>query len=207
MKKLLLCLFIVFTCCGFTPEEFDIDDFYEYEKEYKTEDVALCSTSSTKTYESYRAITNTASKQYQLLSAMTIDETTGFLYDEDGFIAVAMGSYFGPLGSRFYVTLDSGNVIPVIKADAKSDSHTVNGCAAEGEGSVIEFIIDEYVSRNYFGQGPSGLASYGNFNNDDHFRGRIVRIERVLDEKIEEGVVYELEEEQMPLMNLNDITY
>lgn len=206
MKKIFIAIISFWLCCGFANQKFDINNFDGYHKEFKTEEMAVCSSSSVKTYESYKAITNTASDQYKIIHSLTIDQTTGFLHDEDGFIAVAMGSAFGELGSRFYVTLSSGNVIPVIKADAKSDSHVENGCAAAG-GSVIEFVIDEQISKEYFGQGPSGLASYGNFNNVEEFKGEIVKIERVLDEKVEEGVYYEVGNASSLMVNPNDITY
>lgn len=206
MKRIILSLISILLLCGYSNSDFDIDSFDQYDKEYQSEEYEVCSTSDVKTYESYRAITNTASKQYEIISKLTIDEATGFLYDEDGFIAVALGSHFGPLGSRYYITLSSGNVIPVIKADAKSDYHVEGGCNTYG-GSVIEFIIDEQISREYFGQGPSGLASYGNFNNYPSFNGTIVKIEKVLDTKIEEGIYYEELVEEGKKVNLNDITY
>lgn len=206
MKKLLLGLLSIFLLCGFSAKDFDINNLKNYHKEYKTEEMSVCSSSSVKTYMSYKAITNTASKQYEIISSLTVDETTGFLYDEDGFIAVALGANFGELGSRYYFTLSSGIVIPVIKADAKSLSHVPNGCSTDG-GSVIEFIIDEQISKEYFGQGPSGLASFGNFNNDPRFEGSIVKVEKVLDEKVEEGITYEENIEVVNTLNFNDITY
>ncbi|MCI5774721.1 MAG: hypothetical protein MR210_09180 [Erysipelotrichaceae bacterium] len=206
MKKLLVALISFLMLCGFSSKDFDINNLKDYHKEYKTEDVTVCSSSSVKTYMSYQAITNTASKQYEIISQLTIDETTGFLYDEDGFIATALGANFGELGSRYYFTLSSGVVIPVIKADAKSISHVPNGCATDG-GSVIEFIIDEQISKEYFGQGPSGLASFGNFNNDPRFEGTIVKVEKVLDEKVEEGITYVENDDYTNTMHFNDITY
>ena len=206
MKRIILSFISILLLCGYSSSDFDIDSFDQYDKEYQSEEYEVCSSSDVKTYESYRAITNTASKQYEIISKLTIDDTTGFLYYEDGFIAVALGSHFGALGSRYYITLSSGNVIPIIKADAKSDHHVEGGCSSAG-GSVIEFIIDEQISREYFGQGPSGLASYGNFNNYPSLNGTIVKIEKVLDTKIEEGIYYEELPEEGKVVNLNDITY
>ena len=206
VKKLLLGLISILLLCGFSAKDFDINNLQSYHKEFKTEEITVCSSSSVKTYMSYKAITNTASKQYEIISSLNIDETTGFLYDEDGFIAAALGASFGELGSRYYFTLSSGVVIPVIKADAKSINHVPNGCATDG-GSVIEFIIDEDISKEYFGQGPSGLASFGNFNNDSRFEGSIVKVEKVLDEKVEEDITYEENNDVVSEMNFNDITY
>lgn len=177
---------------GFTAEDFSVADFKHYEREFVSESIGACSTSSTKTYEDYRLITSQGSKQYQYIhNHMTVDEETGLLYDEEGFIGVAMGYQFGEIGSRYYVVLDTGNIIPVVKADAKAAVHAENGCSANADASVIEFVIDTDKAVKYFGSGPTGLASQGNFNNYDAFRGNIKDIERVTSIKIEEGIVYE----------------
>lgn len=189
ISNALICGFIFIFGSGFTSEEFSIDHFNAYEKEFETEEMDVCFNVSAKTYMPYQAVTNVNSKQYKHIhEKMTIDETTGFLYDEDGFIGAALASNFGEIGSRFYFTLDTGIVLPIVKVDAKSDSAT-NGCAAHN-GHIIEFVIDAKIAGEYFGVGPSGLASYGNFNNDERFEGVIVKIEKVLDTKVEKDVTY-----------------
>ena len=55
---------------------------------------------------------------------------------------------------------------------------------------MIEFVIDSNIAKEYFGA-ANGLASWGNFNNYEYLRGNIQDIELVLDEKFEEGIVYE----------------
>jgi len=176
---------------GFTSSEFSLASLQRYTKEFEAESIGVCSSSSTKTYEDYRAINNTASAGYKYIHEhCTVDETTGFIYDEDGFIAVALGYLYGDIGSRYYFTLDTGIVIPVVKVDAKAAIHAENGCSAGGDASVIEFVIDSVIAKEYFASG-NGLASWGNFNNYEYLQGNIVDVELVSDEKIEEGIIYD----------------
>lgn len=180
---------------GFTASDFSLADLKNYHKEFKSESIGACSSSSTKTYEDYRAITDKASKQYKIIhNEMTVDETTGFLFDKDGFIGVAMAYNFGEIGTRYYVELDTGIIIPVIKVDAKASVDAPDGCSAGGDASVIEFVIDSNIAKEYFGA-SNGLASWGNFNNYKYLKGNIQDIELVLDEKVEEGVIYDEEVE------------
>lgn len=195
MKKFIfiLCLLISFVgLTGFKAEEFSIENLDQYNKEFKTEEIEVCSTSSTKTYMPYTAITAKNSKQYKYIANhMTVDQTTGMLYDEDGFIGAALGYSFGEIGSRYYFTLDSGIVLPIVKVDAKASADAPNGCSHAADASVIEFVIDSTIASEYFGTGPTGLVKQGNFNNDTRFKGSITKVEKVLDEKIEEGVYYD----------------
>ncbi len=160
MKKILLVLFLMFsfvTMSGFSAKEEDevmIDNLDRYNKEFKTEDIEVCSTSATKTYMSYKAVTSTRSRQYRFIhSEMTVDEVTGLLYDEDGFIGVALGSNFGEIGTRYYFTLDTGIVLPVVKVDAKASVDAPNGCSHSKDASVIEFVIDSEIAGEFFGVG------------------------------------------------------
>ena len=113
MKKMIkkLAITLCTLVCGislsaFESNSFKLSNLKKYQREYLSESVGVCSTSSTKTYEDYRMITATDSKQYKYIhNEMTVDETTGFLYDEDGFIGVAMGYQFGEIGSRYYIVL------------------------------------------------------------------------------------------------------
>lgn len=183
---------LVFTS-GFTSSNFSIASLKHYEREFKSESIGACATSSTKTYEDYRAITAVNSKQYQHIhNHMSVDETTGLLYDEDGFIGVALGYQFGDIGSRYYFVLDTGIILPVVKVDAKATVDATNGCSVDINGSVLEFVIDSNKAFAYFG-GGNGLANNGNFNNYDGLKGNILDVERVLDEKVEEGIIYETE--------------
>ncbi len=204
IKKLLTVISAVvlfLTASGFTHNnteieeestyDFDLDALKNYHREYQSVSIGACSTSSTKTYEDYRLINNTGSRQYHFIREhMTVDEETGFLYDEDGFIGVALAYGFGEIGARYYIVLDTGIVIPVVKIDAKAAIHASNGCSANENASVIEFVIDSTKAGEYF-VSNNGLASNGNFNNYESLRGNIKDIELVLEDKIESGVIYE----------------
>ena len=187
--------------------ELDINEFAEYEPKYLANEVDVCSKSSTKTYEDYRAITSRSSAQYKYIHEfMTVDEETGFLYDEDGFIGVALGSYYGVIGDRYYVTLDSGTVLPIIKIDEKADGDTINGCAHNSDSSVIEFVIDTDYAGEYFKVSSNGLISSGNYNNIKLFKGKIEKFEEVTDERNENYVDY-VTKEQEEFDNTNIFQY
>lgn len=187
-NKGIICLLLVLSflfCTGFTPEEFSIENLDEYEKEYIAEEVPACSYSSVKTYMPISTITSKSSRQYKFIEEhMTVDETTGLTYDEEGFIGVALGSVFGAIGTRYYITLDTGIILPVVKIDAKSDSHTIDGCYHANDKSVIEFVINRSLAEEFFGVGGNGLIRNGNLNNDERLKGRIEKVELVTDEKV-----------------------
>ncbi len=190
---------------GFTADDFSVDSFKNYTREFKSTSIGACSSSSTKTYEDYRMITSTGSAQYQYIhNRMTVDDESGLLYDEEGFVGVAMGYNFGAIGTRYYIVLDTGIIIPVVKVDAKAEVDAPNGCSASADASVIEFVIDSDRAKEYFGQGATGLASQGNLNNYDSLRGNIKDIELVSDEKLESGVIYQDTQTALPLKGDED---
>ena len=195
VKPVIAAAALVFSA-GFKTEDFSITAFKNYEREFKSKSIGACSSSSTKTYEDYRMITDPQSRQYRHIHThMTVDDTTGFLYDEDGFIGVALGYQFGEIGTRYYIVLDTGIILPVVKIDAKAAVDATDGCSANLNASVIEFVIDSEKAYEYFG-GGNGLVNNGNYNNYTYFNGRILDFELVLDEKLEDGVTYDLDIEQ-----------
>jgi hypothetical protein len=148
---------------------------YEPKKAVK---IDVCNNSSTKTYMDYRAITNKKSKQYQFIQAnMTADER-GYLIDNEGYIGVALGSYFGNIGTRYRFILEGGIELKIIKVEAKADKHTNNGCEQKWDKSVIEFVIDTQKAKNYYGIASNGYINSGNFNKV--FSGKIIEIEKVV---------------------------
>ncbi len=156
--------------------------FRHYDKKFRSEAVTLCGTNSGKTYEDYRMITDETSDQYKLIQkTLKVDPKTGFLYDKDGFLAAALGYQFGPIGTRYYFTLDTGIVLPLIKADEKAPKDASDGCQVDINGTVIEFMIDSDIALNYFGTITNGLVLDGNLNNSEYLQGEIVKIERVKD--------------------------
>ena len=167
-------------------QDLNINELKNYEKEYSDDDYGVCSTSSTKTYMDYRAITDTSSTQYQYIQDhMHVDKVTGLLLDEDNFIGVALGSYYGEIGDRFYFELENGAILPLVKIEEKAQSDTYEGCYHISDGSVIEFVIDRQVAQNHFGTSENGYVLSGNFNNYEIFKGDIVSVTKVSDEKID----------------------
>lgn len=202
MKKfmgILLIVFILLNVSGFTyfnheesSNDFDISDLYHYEKKFNCEEIEVCASNSSKTYMDYRATTLTSSAQYQFMRNNCIVDKTGFLLDEENFIAVALGSFYGDIGDRYYFTLDSGVVLPLVKAEEKADVDTdYRGCYHTNDNSVIEFVIDSNYAGDYFGVYGNGYVLSGNYNNYPTFRGEIVKVERVLDKKETSIVTYD----------------
>lgn len=203
MKKaflILISIAIALCISGFSFEVndnngiFSLNNLKDYQKQYASIEIEVCSNSTAKTYMDYRATTVVSSAQYQFIhNNLVVDKNTGFLYDKDGFIAVALGSYYGEIGDRYYVTLDTGVVIPVVKAEAKASEDTdYSGCYQKYDMSVIEFVIDSDYAGNYFGFGSNGLVLNGNYNNYSLFRGNIVKFEKVTDELNDHLVTYSI---------------
>ena len=207
MKKLialLLLLLTIIVCSSFTSNEevivseqkqFSIDSISSTERKYKTQEINTCGLGNVKSYMDYRAITNTASLQYKYIEEhMTVDEETGFLYDEDGFIGAALGSYYGKIGDRYYFTLENGVEVPIVKIESKADIHTDgSNCYNPNDGSVIEFVVDTDKANEYFGQYGNNLVLSGNYGNYPLLKGQIIKVEKVLDEKIESPISYQIE--------------
>jgi hypothetical protein len=176
MAAALLLLFLVLSNRGI-----NVKKFANYRKMLGAEEIEVCASSSGKTYEDYRMITDGTCNQYKLIkSKLKVDKKTGFLYDKDGFLAVALGYQFGPVGTRYYFTLDTGIVLPLIKTDEKDPKDASDGCAVDINGTVIEFVIDADAALKHFGTITNGLVLDGNYNNSPDFAGSIVKIERIL---------------------------
>ena len=199
--KLLTVLFVFLVISGFTyinedkednTSTFELGDLYNYQKAFKSEEIDVCASGVAKTYMDYRATTARNSRQYKFIyNNLTVDETTGFLYDEDGFIGVALGSFYGEIGDRFYFTLESGVVLPLVKCEEKADGDTDgSGCYHLSDNSVMEFVIDKNYALNYFGRLSNNYVLNGNYNNYELFNGPIVKVEKVLDEKSSDYVTY-----------------
>lgn len=140
--------------------------------------IELCAEgNTTKSYMDGATVTDETSTQYQLLSQMHVNER-GHYETDDGFIAVALGSYYGPVGTKYIITLDSGVQIKAIKADEKANEHMINGCTHYQDGSMMEFILDSETASNYYGE-VNGYVAGGNLNNIDMWKGAIVSIQKV----------------------------
>lgn len=122
-----------------------------------------------KTYMDYRAITNKSSNQWKLLQTLNFDND-GFIRDEEGYIGVALGSYFGPIGSRWVFYLKDGTELPVIKVDQKQDKHTCkDNIYGLNNWDIIEFVVDSSKMPKF----ANGYAWGGNLNNNPLVAGEI----------------------------------
>ena len=126
-----------------------------------------------KCYMDYRAITSTKSPQYQLQQEAYTDEYG--LRKVGDFYCVALGSAFGSeIGTRYIITLSSGNQVPVILADQKADKHTTRNNTRDYGGAVIEFVVDTPVM-------PSAVRQSGSVSSIPEFAGEVVEIRRLDD--------------------------
>lgn len=125
--------------------------------------------SSEKNYEDYRCITDKTSPQYSYLKKLNICDD-GLLRTSDNYIAVALGTAYGDIGSKFMVVLDNKKTFFVVKCDEKDDKHTdENNAFNPWNNSMIEFIVD---TDNI----PNKVKNSGDFNSLDEFSGTITAL-------------------------------
>lgn len=143
-------------------------------KPMEVEEITLpvCHVGINKTYMDYGLIATESNQGKYIAENMTVKD--GLLYDKDGNIGVALGSYFGAIGSKYTFVLSSGVELRVVKIEAKADRHTINGCYQKWDKSVIEFVID--TEHPPFPRSTNGYIAGGNFNNVPQFKGSIVKI-------------------------------
>jgi hypothetical protein len=130
-----------------------------------------------KSYMGYKAITAHNSQQYKFISAyMDVNSEDGLLRlkSDTRFIGVALGSYFGKIGSKLKFTLKDGVVFYAVKVEEKSDAHTINGCVTRADSSIIEFV----VGRNFYQHYPHA-ASAGSLHVLPQFKGMVIKIEKL----------------------------
>lgn len=117
------------------------DNRNNYHTEDKSYPLSLTSKSNNKPYMDYRAITDTSSNQYALLLSSYTDDNG--LVMIDGCYAVALGKWFGEVGSKYKVTFDNGNEICIIKVDEKQTAHTYENNDMYGfNGHIVEMLVD-----------------------------------------------------------------
>lgn len=111
-------------------------------KANSSSDMAICGTGSFKSYMSMTKL-NKSSPQYQFMINNTKDDGRNLRITSDGYLAVAMGSYYGVLGDKFEITFANGTTTKVVKVDEKADAHTSAACkgmSMSGDSSIIEVI-------------------------------------------------------------------
>lgn len=150
------------------------DKLKEYEetlKKYEKSNQANSTNwGSMKSYMSYKAITNTSSKQYRLQKQATTDPSTGIRMI-DGKYCIAIGSGWGySVGESVLVTLQGDKNFNAIISDMKADIHTnADNKTTTHDGSVVEFVVDIPVL-------PKKVRTSGNVGTLEQFSGGVVSI-------------------------------
>lgn len=126
----------------------------------------------TKTYAYYTAVTVKSSPQYKLLNSKECytDPETGIRM-VDGCYCIALGSFYGSqIGTKYRITLSSGNSFDAILCDQKSNRHTdKNHQYAVRNKDIVEFYVEK-------GKIPSEVR--GSYNALEQFKGKVVSIEK-----------------------------
>lgn len=144
--------------------------------------VTICSFNGfgyTKSWMPANAITDTSSKQYDLIynsGLITLNSKGHYIYYDKElhreYLGIAISSIYGNVGDKFKVTLDNGIELYTIKLDSKA-SHEVDSCGSHPDGSVIEFVMEENLLYESYENFNGGLQMY------EPFDGSIVSIERI----------------------------
>lgn len=121
----------------------------------------VCSISTFKSWMDSLKISDHSSLQWKLQKSATTEKNFGFRWIDQKYILVAMAKEYGPVGSKYLITFESGQSINVMIGDVKQEP-----CNSP-DGSIIEFIIDSTVT-------PKSIIRSGNFN--DIFKGSIIAI-------------------------------
>ena len=101
-----------------------------------------------KSYESFTAITDKTSAQYEIQRMAQTNEDAFRVID--GRYLVAVGTYFNaPVGTAIDVILENGTVIPCIVGDIKADEHTDYWGVYSANGCATEFIVDAKATSAY----------------------------------------------------------
>lgn len=130
-----------------------------------------------KSYMNWEAISDHSSKQYKFISAYmdtTSEDGLLRLKSDTQFIGVALGSYFGEIGSKFKFTLEEGIVLYAVKVEEKSDNHTYDGCVHTEDASIIEFVVNHKFKDSF-----SEAFKAGSLHVLPQFKGMIIEIEKI----------------------------
>ena len=125
---------------------------------------------SFKAWMGYKAITNTQSTQYKLQQDAWTDDNGLRRYDKDYMVAV--GTYYGSVGDRIKITLDTGETFNAIIGDSKGD-RWYHPCSKGA--NVVEFIVDTQEL-------DSKAKEMGDISFIPFFEGEVVSIQPLNDE-------------------------
>ena len=161
---------------SYQPRESYIEETVVKEQVYESLEIPQGRTDNFM-YMDYRALTNTASKQYELQQYAWTD-SQGFRRYGDYYM-VAMGTYYGYVGDTFRITTDRGNCYDVILGDCKgTDAVSYDGyhswyhVAGDYRLNVVEFIVQtEYL--------PSEVTLHGDCGVFENIGGNVIKIERL----------------------------
>lgn len=130
-----------------------------------------------KPYEDYRAITDTTSRAYKFLHQDNVQvNEQGFVMLDNEYYCVALGGYWGTIGDKFIITLETGVELKCVIGDMKSNKDTNSNNYAHKDGHVVEFIIDS--DHSYMRK--INIKYHGLLNTThDNFYGKIVNIEKL----------------------------
>lgn len=135
-----------------------------------------------KSYMNYLCITNTDSLQYKMQQTAYTDGD-GLRRYKNGDYMIALGSYYGNVGDRFRITLDSGRSIMCIMGDIKADAHTdVNNqyvLMDDDLKNVVEFIVDTDTLDDF--SRIMGDVSYCDMYCTRYLMGNISKIEKMVE--------------------------
>lgn len=139
-------------------------------------EVDLLYNSSVKSYMDINTITSKSSPQYEYIKShdIEVDESGLYyeMYKDKKFYCVALGSYFGDIGTKYQVELSNGNTIYIVKVDEKSNNDTIDGFIHKIDKSIIEFVINTEIAYDVYSH-ENGYINNGNFNNCQKFKGSI----------------------------------
>jgi len=143
----------------------------------KTETFTVLKGIAQKPYEDWQCITDSGSVQWRMLHSSGTRITADGLITIDGWYAAALGSRFGPVGTRYIFLLEradgSISAVRVIKADAKKDCDTVDGWTG-ANGHIMEMIVETEAL-------PEEVRISGDCNDISVMDGRVIRISKVED--------------------------
>ncbi|MFA5448859.1 MAG: hypothetical protein WC292_00235 [Clostridia bacterium] len=123
----------------------------------------------------YQKVTNKTSKQYGYILLSEVEEFSGLMKFQGRYM-VAMGSYYGDLGTKYDVLLTNGETIRVVVTERKDDKHTdEKNQYQKWDGSILEFVINKEVMSKQLG---NHIVKGGNvFNIIGGYPKRIWRVE------------------------------
>lgn len=126
------------------------------------EEVEICNTqTSFVSFMDYRMITDTSSEQWKLQQRAYTDIRGNRVISD--YRLVAMSERYGPVGTKYTVTLESGYTVKVMVADVKA-----NRVCTHDDTSMIEAIVDtNYISQDTW--------DYGSIPD---MRERVIKIEK-----------------------------